>query len=103
MDSLSLPTWKHPQPHCVEWLYGSGKLKVTHKARLKFSCGDYEDTVVCDVLPMGACQLLLDDHDSLIDDLLMKAGPMYMHYGIKGSVMCCSLCLIKISRWMHLK
>ena len=59
MDSLSLPTWKHPQPHCVEWLYNSGKLKVTHKVRLKFSIGTYEDTVVCDVLPMDACHVLL--------------------------------------------
>ena len=59
VDSLSLPTWKHPQPHCVEWLYNSGKLKVTHKVRLKFSVGTYEDTVICDVLPMDACHLLL--------------------------------------------
>jgi hypothetical protein len=59
VDSLSLPTWKHPQPHCVEWLYNSGKLKVTHKVRLKFSVGNYEDTVVCDVVPMDACHVLL--------------------------------------------
>ena len=59
VESLSLPTWKHPQPHCVEWLYNSGKLKVTHKVRLKFSVGTYEDTVVCDVLPMEACHVLL--------------------------------------------
>jgi hypothetical protein len=59
VDSLSLPTWKHPQPHCVEWLYNSGKLKVTHKVRLKILVGNYEDTVVCDVLPMDACHVLL--------------------------------------------
>jgi hypothetical protein len=59
VDSLSLPTWKHPQPHCVEWLYNSGKMKVTHKVRLKFSVGNSEDTVVCDVLPMDACHVLL--------------------------------------------
>jgi hypothetical protein len=59
VDSLSLPTWKHLQPHCVEWLYNLGKLKVTHKVRLKFSVGNYEDTVVCDVLPMDACHVLL--------------------------------------------
>jgi hypothetical protein len=58
VDYLSLPTWKHPQPHCIEWLYNSEKLKVTHKVRLKFSAGNYEDTVVCDVLPMHACHAL---------------------------------------------
>jgi hypothetical protein len=31
-------------------LYNSGKLKVTHKVRLKFLVGNYEDTVVCDVV-----------------------------------------------------
>ena len=36
VDAFSLPTWKHPQPHCVEWLYQSGKLKVTHKVRINF-------------------------------------------------------------------
>ena len=59
VDALALPTWKHPQPHCIEWLYESGKLKVTHKVRLKFSVGDYTDTVICDVLPMDACHVLL--------------------------------------------
>jgi hypothetical protein len=59
VDSLSLPTQKHPQPHCVEWLYNFGKLKVTHKVRLKFSVGNYEDIAVCDVFPMDACHVLL--------------------------------------------
>jgi hypothetical protein len=59
VDALALSTWKHPQPHCVEWLYESGKLKVTRKVRLKFSVDNYSDTVICDVLPMDACQLLL--------------------------------------------
>jgi hypothetical protein len=55
VDALALPMWKHPQPHCIEWLYQSGKLKVTHKVRVNFSVGDYEDTIICDVLPMDAC------------------------------------------------
>jgi hypothetical protein len=40
-------------------LYNSGKLKVTHKVRLKFSVDNFEDTVVCDVLPMDVCYVLL--------------------------------------------
>jgi hypothetical protein len=59
VDSLSLPTRKHPQPHCVEWLYNFGKLKVTRKVCLKFSIGNYEDIAVCDVFPMDACHVLL--------------------------------------------
>ena len=59
VDALRLPTWKHPQPHHVEWMYHTGKLKVTHKVRAKFSVGDYTDMVICDVIPMDACHLLL--------------------------------------------
>jgi hypothetical protein len=58
VEALGLPTWKHPQPHCIEWLYQSGKLKVTHKVRVNFSVGDYKDAIICDVLPMDACHLL---------------------------------------------
>ena len=59
MDSLSSPTWKHLQAHCAQWLYNSGKLKVTHKVCLKIYVGTYDDMVVCDVLPMDACHVLL--------------------------------------------
>ena len=59
VDALGLPTWKHPQPHRVEWMYHTGKLKVTHKVRVNFSVGNYTDMVICDVLPMDVCHLLL--------------------------------------------
>ena len=59
VEALGLPVWKHPQPHHVEWMYHTGKLKVTHKVRVKFSVGDYTDMVICDVISMEACHLLL--------------------------------------------
>ena len=31
VHALGLSMWRHPQPHHVEWLYNSGKLKITHK------------------------------------------------------------------------
>ena len=37
----------------------SGTLKITHKARVKFSVGTYIDTVDYDVAPLTACHLLL--------------------------------------------
>lgn len=65
--------WKHPQPHRVEWMYHTGKLKVTHKVRGIFSVGDYTDMVICDVLPMDVCHLLLGrpwqyDHGATHDE-----------------------------------
>jgi hypothetical protein len=43
----------------MQWMNQSGTLKITHKARVKFSVGNYVDTVDCDVAPMSACHLLL--------------------------------------------
>ena len=70
VKELGLSMWRHPQPHHVEWLYNSGKLKITHKVRVKFAVGDYIDKVDYDVVSMDACQLLLGrpwqfDHDAV--------------------------------------
>ena len=43
----------------MQWMNQSGTLKITHKARVKFSVGTYIDTVDCDVAPLTACHLLL--------------------------------------------
>ena len=37
----------------------SGTLKITHRARVKFSMGIYVDSVDCNVVPMNVCHLLL--------------------------------------------
>jgi len=43
----------------IQWMNQSGTLKITHKARVKFSIGNYVDTVDCDIVKMSACHLLL--------------------------------------------
>ena len=43
----------------MQWMNQSGTLKITHRARVKFSIGNYMDTVDCAVAPMSACHLLL--------------------------------------------
>ena len=43
----------------MQWMNQSGTLKITHMVRVKFSIGNYVDTVDCDVAPMSACHLLL--------------------------------------------
>ena len=43
----------------MQWMNESGTLKITHKVRVKFSIGNYVETVDCDVAPMSACHLLL--------------------------------------------
>jgi hypothetical protein len=43
----------------MQWMNQSGTLKITNKVRVKFSIGNYVDTVDCDVAPLSACHLLL--------------------------------------------
>ncbi|CAN6371480.1 unnamed protein product [Urochloa humidicola] len=59
VHALSLSTWRLPTPRYMQWMNQSGTLKITHKARVKFSVGDYVDSIDCDVAPMSACHLLL--------------------------------------------
>jgi hypothetical protein len=59
VHALSLSTRRLPTPRYMQWMNQSGTLKITHKARVKFSIGTYVDTVDCDVAPASACHLLL--------------------------------------------
>ena len=59
VNALSLSTQRLPTPHYMQWTNQSGTLKITHKARVKFSIGTYTDIVDCDVAPLSACHLLL--------------------------------------------
>ncbi|KAK1648726.1 hypothetical protein QYE76_066531 [Lolium multiflorum] len=57
--ALGLSTWRLPEPKRLEWLNSCGMLKITHKARVPFTVGDYIDEIECDVLPLEVCGLLL--------------------------------------------
>jgi hypothetical protein len=59
VNALSLSTWRLPTPRYMQWMNQSGTLKITHKARVKFSVGSYIDTVDCDIAPVSACHLWL--------------------------------------------
>ena len=59
VHALSLSSWRLPTPHYMPWMNQSGTLKITHRARVKFSVGNYVDSVDCNVAPMSACHLLL--------------------------------------------
>jgi hypothetical protein len=59
VHALSLSTWRLPTPRYMQWMNQSGTLKITHKARVKFSVGSYIDTMDCDVAPLTTCHLLL--------------------------------------------
>jgi hypothetical protein len=60
VSALSLSMWRLPTPHYVQWMNHCATLKITHKARVKFSIGNYMDTIDCGVAAMSACHLLSD-------------------------------------------
>ena len=59
VERLNLSTSKHPRPYRLQWLSDNGELKVDRQVLVSFTIGDYEDKVLCDVVPMEAAHILL--------------------------------------------
>jgi len=59
VDKLGLAVKAHPHPYHIQWVNNTGKVKVTHTARVHFSIGSYHDSTDFDVMPMDACSLIL--------------------------------------------
>ena len=59
VNKLGLPTTLHPKLYKLQWLNDSGEVRVTKQVLVAFWIGQYEDEVVCDVVPMQARHLLL--------------------------------------------
>ncbi|XP_010525620.1 PREDICTED: uncharacterized protein LOC104803388 [Tarenaya hassleriana] len=59
VTKLGLLTTRHPKPYKLQWLNDSGETKVHRQVKVPFSIGDYDDEVLCDVVPMQAGHLLL--------------------------------------------
>jgi hypothetical protein len=59
VEKLALTTLKHPHPYWLQWLNECGEIKVTRQVLVALSIGEYENEVLCDVVPMHACHLLL--------------------------------------------
>lgn len=60
VEKLGLSTIPHPQPYKLQWLSNGTSLQVAKQVLVSFSIGkNYEDEIVCDVVPMDACHLLL--------------------------------------------
>ncbi|XP_027158198.1 uncharacterized protein LOC113759821 [Coffea eugenioides] len=59
VESLGLPTTKHPHPYRLQWLSEDGEVRVFKQVRIPFSIGTYTDEVICDVVPMHATHVIL--------------------------------------------
>ncbi|XP_027166368.1 uncharacterized protein LOC113766370 [Coffea eugenioides] len=59
VESLGLPTTRHPHPYRLQWLSEDGEVRVFKQVRIPFSIGTYIDELVCDVVPMHATHIIL--------------------------------------------
>ncbi|GJT01420.1 putative reverse transcriptase domain-containing protein [Tanacetum coccineum] len=64
VQKLGLKTENHPKPYKLQWLKKGGEVTVSKSVHVLFSVGNtYKDNVWCDVVPMDACHLLLDEDE----------------------------------------
>jgi hypothetical protein len=98
VHALSLSMRRLTTPRYMQWINQSGTLKITHKARIEFSVGNYVDTVDCDIAPLSACHLLLVVHDSLILMLLMVVVLILIRLCTREFIMCSNRCWIVLLR-----
>nr|KYP51279.1 hypothetical protein KK1_026964 [Cajanus cajan] len=59
VQKLGLTTNPHPKPYQLHWLNEDGDLVVDQQVKVKLSIGNYEDEVLCVVVPIEACPILL--------------------------------------------
>ena len=59
VSKLGMETKPHPLPYKLQWLSEDGEVTVSKQVEVNFSIRKYDDTVLCDVVPMEACHLLL--------------------------------------------
>ncbi|RDX94053.1 hypothetical protein CR513_23607, partial [Mucuna pruriens] len=59
VKKLALLTIVHPKPYKLQWLSDKEELLVDRQVKVMFTLGRYEDTMVCNVVPMEASHLLL--------------------------------------------
>jgi hypothetical protein len=70
VEKLNLKTEAHSHPYKLQWLRKGNDIQVTKKCLVQFSIGkNYQDEVMCDVVPMDACHILLGRPWHMIEKL----------------------------------
>jgi len=59
VEKLNLQVVPHPKPYKLQWINEDGELTVDKQVTVEFSIGNYQENVLCDVVPMEACHILL--------------------------------------------
>ncbi|XP_068503778.1 uncharacterized protein [Phaseolus vulgaris] len=59
VTKLNLETKPHPRPYKLQWLSEDGEMTGSKQVGVNLSIGQYNDNVLCDVVPMEATHILL--------------------------------------------
>ena len=59
VDKLGLNKIPHPTSYTVSWIQKGHQMLVNEKCQVEFQIGTYSDRVLCDMMPMGVCNVLL--------------------------------------------
>ena len=76
VDKLALTIIPHPKPYKLHWLNESGDFTVQHQVKVKLSIGKYEDSVLCDVVPIEAWHVFWEDLGNLTRKPCIMVLPM---------------------------
>ena len=58
VEKLALTILPHPNPYKLQWIKDDDDM-VVNQQKVKFSIGNYKDSVLYDIVPMETCQILL--------------------------------------------
>ncbi|XP_065874727.1 uncharacterized protein [Euphorbia lathyris] len=86
VEKLGLPVTKHPHPYKLQWLNDCGEIKVSKQVLVSLKIGQYQDDLLCDVVPMQAGHILLGrlwQFDKNAMHLGRKNQYSFMHDGRK--------------------
>jgi hypothetical protein len=59
IKQLDLPTTPHPHPYTIGWLHQGRYLCVSEQGCLLYDVKPFKDEVLCDISPLGVCDVLL--------------------------------------------
>ena len=59
VEKLNLQLVSHPKPYKLQWINEDGELTVDKRVKVSLSVGNYKDEILCDVVPMEACNYLI--------------------------------------------
>ena len=66
---------------------------MNRQVEVGFSIGKYEDSVLCDVVPVEACHLLLGRLGSMIGESCMMVSPI-------SSLLCIKITKLLLHHWL---